>query len=159
MKLVSFFLVLFLLTGWAGAQEPFWKLAPEPKAEPDLKFFLPAAKARSGQAQLVYAKFPAAKERLTVRVVLGEFFRELQDYKLLGRKTVGSPEQEAELVSFSANLGKKPLMGRLLFRRDGGQIETFLLVTLKDTHSKFLKPFTALQTKVLEGGLTVGDVL
>lgn len=143
---------------WAQG-DSFWVRAESKSPDPTVRVFVPRSKAHSGQAHLIWTKFTGQDEPVTVRVVLGAMFKELEGFRLLGRKTLPYEAGEAEVVSFSSELEKKKLAGRLLIIRHEETVETFLLVGLKSTISNFLTPFEKLQTKVLSSGFEVGDVL
>lgn len=152
---VGLLCLLLVASLWAqeANSESYWELTKEGE-----EYFLyqPADPKLKDQAHLIRAVFESPEEPLKLGAVLGIFYRDLKEFKLLGRKRLSA---NLELASFSARVGDKELRGRLLVDTREGETETFLLVTPKQVHRKFLEPFSELQTKCLERGLGQGDVL
>ncbi len=125
-----------------------WVLTAERGEPARVMTFAPKDKKLEGQALLFWTELADQDGAGPVKVetVLGGLFSELDEYRLMGRKSVSWGQRPSEVVSFQAEVSKRPFTGRLLLTTDGeGPVFALVLLTLSDFHQVYLEKFDFLE--------------
>lgn len=139
-----------------------WVLKSEREEPIQAKTFAPKDKKLEGQALLLWTELADSDQAGPVKVetVLGGLFSELDEYRLTGRKSVVWGQRPSEVVSFMAEVSKRPFIGRMLLTTGGdGPVTALVLLTLSEFHESYLENFDHLERRWDHSQTAVTNVL
>ncbi len=161
-------LLCVLLSVQVFAQTPgkgsgFWKLESEKSTPLKVTTFAAKETPYKGQGILIWTMLAAADENvsdeLDARRVLGSLYKDLKEFKVLGKKSVEWGGLPAHLVAFKAKSDKNTIVGRLLMADTKEGIETLLMVNNPNAPKKFRTEFDGFLTRWQFGRPGVSNVL
>lgn len=126
-RIAASFLLFFLVSGSAFAEDAFWVPRDEPLSERTWTAYVPAKSELTKQAVLIHAVLPG-EEPVVVRHVLSAMYSQVESLKVLGRKPVPWRDGQGTLVSFSGKNGKDKIVGRAVIAPIESGTEVFMLV-------------------------------
>ena len=134
-----------------GRGSGFWKLESEKSTPLKVTTFTAKDAPYKGQGLLMWTTLPAAdksvSDELDARRVLAGLYKDLKEFKVLGKKSVKWGGRPAHLVGFKAKSEKRTIVGRLLMSDTDDGIETLLMVRNPEAPDRFRSEFDAFMTR------------
>jgi len=138
-------LLLTLFCAPAVAKESeaahFWVAASEDLQNSKWQVFVPEPTELRKRGMLFYGKLDKRYQPSQSREILGELYAEIEDFRVLGSKSVAWAQRPATLLSFSGRAGKQVLRGRAVLADSGLGTELLLLIGDRGSHTQLEKNF------------------
>ena len=124
-----------------------WKVDSEKDtASGHITSFSAVKSSLKGQGVLTFSSIRLAEgaDNLDPTTILGEMYRNIEDFQLIGSKSTSWGGHPARLASFKATFEKRRVAGRSVIASFGGEARVLLLVCNLDVFKKFEVDFNRL---------------